>query len=85
MRLIGEEGIDLAILPIGDYYTMGPDDALRAVGFVSPKAVLPIHYNTFPPIVQDAQAWAGRVRRETKAEPVVLEPGQWYEIGHGSR
>jgi L-ascorbate metabolism protein UlaG (beta-lactamase superfamily) len=83
MRLIGEEGIDLATLPIGDYFTMGPDDALRAVAIIGPKAVLPIHYNTFPPIVQDAEAWAGRVRRETKAEPVVLEPGQWYEIGRG--
>jgi L-ascorbate metabolism protein UlaG (beta-lactamase superfamily) len=43
MRLIGEEGIDLAILPIGDNFTMGPDDALRAVKFVQPKMVLPIH------------------------------------------
>src|SRR4029077_5414573 len=48
MRLIGEEGIDLALLPIGDNYTMGPDDALRAVKMVQPKKVVPIHYNTFP-------------------------------------
>ena len=48
MALIGEEGIDLAILPIGDYYTMGPDDAVRAVKMLKPQAVLPIHYNTFP-------------------------------------
>src|SRR5512142_633680 len=53
MRLIGEEGLDLAVLPIGDYYTMGPDDALRAVKLLQPKRVLPIHYNTFPPIAQD--------------------------------
>src|SRR5262249_36680489 len=45
MKLIGEEGIDLAILPIGDNYTMGPDDALRAVKLIAPKKVLPIHYN----------------------------------------
>jgi L-ascorbate metabolism protein UlaG (beta-lactamase superfamily) len=76
MRLIGEEGIDLAILPIGDNYTMGPDDALRAVKLLEPKKVLPIHYNTFPIIAQDAQAWAKRVRAETKAEPIILEPGQ---------
>ena len=62
MRLIGEEGIDLAILPIGDNYTMGPDDALRAVKLLGPKKVLPIHYNTWPLIAQDAQAWAERVR-----------------------
>ena len=47
MRLIGEEGLDLAILPIGDNYTMGPDDALRAVKMLQPKRVVPIHYNTF--------------------------------------
>ena len=41
MNLIGEEGIDLAILPIGDNYTMGPDDAMRAVSLIRPKKVLP--------------------------------------------
>ncbi|HMB03271.1 MAG TPA: metal-dependent hydrolase [Isosphaeraceae bacterium] len=81
MRLIGEEGLDLAVLPIGDYYTMGPDDALRAVKLLQPKRVLPIHYNTFPPIAQDAGAWADRVRRETQAEPVVLKPGEWLDLG----
>jgi L-ascorbate metabolism protein UlaG (beta-lactamase superfamily) len=75
MRLIGEEGIDLAILPIGDNYTMGPDDALKAVEFLGPRKVVPIHYNTWPPIAQDAAAWAARVRRETNAEPETPEPG----------
>jgi L-ascorbate metabolism protein UlaG (beta-lactamase superfamily) len=81
MRLIGEESLDLAALPIGDYYTMGPDDALRAVKLLTPKYVLPIHYSTFPPITQDPAAWATRVRQETAARPVVLEPGAWFEIG----
>jgi L-ascorbate metabolism protein UlaG (beta-lactamase superfamily) len=80
MKLIGEEGIDLAILPIGDNYTMGPDDALRAVKLIGPKKVLPIHYNTWEVIAQDAQAWAERVRKETKAEPVVIKPGGWVEV-----
>jgi L-ascorbate metabolism protein UlaG (beta-lactamase superfamily) len=80
MALIGEEGLDLAILPIGDYYTMGPEDALRAVKLLRPRFVLPIHYNTFPPIVQDASAWAGRVKNETSAQPVVLQPGEWFAI-----
>jgi L-ascorbate metabolism protein UlaG (beta-lactamase superfamily) len=80
MRLIGEEGIDLAILPIGDNYTMGPDDAVRAVKLLQPKKVLPIHYNTFPLIAQDAEAWAARVRKETSAEPVVLKPGGWLQL-----
>jgi L-ascorbate metabolism protein UlaG (beta-lactamase superfamily) len=80
MRLIGEEGIDLAMLPIGDNYTMGPDDSLRAIQLLNPRRVLPIHYNTFPVIEQDAAAWAARVRRETQAEPVVLQPGEWTTV-----
>jgi L-ascorbate metabolism protein UlaG (beta-lactamase superfamily) len=80
MRLIGEEGIDLAILPIGDNYTMGPDDALRAVKLLQAQRVLPIHYNTWDLISQDAVAWAKRVRQETKTEPVVLKPGEWLKL-----
>lgn len=80
MRLIGEEGIDLAILPIGDNYTMGPDDALRAVRLLEPKRVLPIHYDTWPLIAQDAAAWAERVGKETKAEAVVLKPGESLKL-----
>ena len=80
MKLIGEEGIDLALVPIGDNFTMGPDDALRAVKLVRPKVVIPIHYNTFDLIAQDADAWAERVRQETETEPVVLKPGESYTI-----
>jgi L-ascorbate metabolism protein UlaG (beta-lactamase superfamily) len=79
MRLIGEEGVDLAVLPIGDNYTMGPDDALRAVKLIQPRQVVPIHFNTWELIAQDAGAWAERVRKETQAEPVVLKPGEWIE------
>ena len=56
MKLIGEAGgVDLALLPIGDNFTMGPDDAVQAAQFVKAKHVIPIHYNTFPVIEQDAQ------------------------------
>lgn len=79
MRLIGEDGVDLAILPIGDNFTMGPDDALKAVKLIGPKRVLPIHYNTWPLIAQDANAWADRVRAQTQAEPVVVPPGGWVD------
>jgi L-ascorbate metabolism protein UlaG (beta-lactamase superfamily) len=75
MRLIGEEGIDLAVLPIGDNFTMGPADALRAVKLLSPKHVVPVHYDTFGLIAQDAQAWAAKVKAETTAQPHVLKPG----------
>ncbi len=80
MRLIGEEGIDLAVLPIGDNFTMGPDDALRAVKLIEPRIVMPIHYDTFDVIQQDPQAWAERVSAETSAEPLVLEPGDSYTL-----
>jgi len=80
MKLIGEEGIDLAVLPIGDNYTMGPDDALRAVKLIQPKTVVPIHYNTFDVIKQDARAWAARVEKETSAKVVVLKPGESLEF-----
>lgn len=75
MKLIGAGGLDLAVLPIGDLYTMGPDDAVDAVKLLNPKRVAPCHYNTWPPIAQDAVAWARRVRSHTAAEPIVLEPG----------
>ena len=80
MTLIGEHGIDIAILPIGDYFTMGIDDAIKAVRFIRPRYVLPMHYNTFPPIAQDAQAWAQLVRSETEAEPIVLAPGESWSL-----
>lgn len=80
MKLIGEEGVDLAILPIGDNFTMGTDDALRAVKLIEPKRVIPDHYNTWPPITQNAAAWAERVTKETSTVPVVLEPGEQCEL-----
>jgi L-ascorbate metabolism protein UlaG (beta-lactamase superfamily) len=80
MRLIGEEGIDLAILPIGDNFTMGPDDALRAVKLLQAKKVFPIHYNTWDLIAQDPAAWAARVRKETDTQPVVLKPGEATDV-----
>ena len=80
MKLIGEEGLDLAVLPIGDNFTMGPTDALRAVKFLEPKVVIPIHYNTWKLIAQDANAWADCVQAETKAKPVILKPGESYTL-----
>jgi L-ascorbate metabolism protein UlaG (beta-lactamase superfamily) len=76
MSLIGAAGLDAAILPIGDRYTMGPEDSVEATKLLRPKRVLPAHYNTWPPIAQDAEAWAKLVRTQTSAEPVVLQPGE---------
>ena len=76
MKLVGMGGLALAVLPIGDLFTMGPDASLEAISFLNPDRVLPCHYNTWPPIQQDAAAWAERVRLHTSAEPVVLQPGE---------
>jgi L-ascorbate metabolism protein UlaG (beta-lactamase superfamily) len=80
MRLIGEEGLDFAALPIGDNYTMGPDDALRAVKLLDPRLVMPIHYSTFGLIKQDAEAWGKRVAAETKSKVEILKPGDHYTL-----
>ena len=81
MKLIGLEGLDMAILPIGDHFTMGPKDSIEAIRLLNPKQVIPCHYNTWPPIEQDALAWADQVRVKTAAEPIVLKPGESTLIG----
>lgn len=80
MKLIGEEGIDLAVLPIGDNFTMGPDDALRAIKLIEPKVVIPVHYDTWELIAQDPKEWAKRVEAETNTTCVVISPGKSYEL-----
>ena len=80
MQLYGEEGIDLFVPPIGDNFTMGPDDALRAVKLVKPKLAVPCHYNTWPPIAQDGDAWAKRVEAETDTKVHVLSAGDTLDL-----
>jgi L-ascorbate metabolism protein UlaG (beta-lactamase superfamily) len=75
MSLIGDEGVEMAFLPIGDVFTMGIEDSIKAVKLVKPNFVIPMHYNTFPPIQQDVRQWAEIVNRETDAQPIVLDPG----------
>lgn len=80
MRLIGDEGIDVAILPIGDHFTMGPADAARAAEFVGAKTVIPCHYNTFPPIRQDPETFRAKVAKcAPEARVVVLAPGESWQ------
>lgn len=78
MRLIGEEGVTLAVIPIGDNYTMGPADGLRAVKMLTPGHVIPIHYDTFDLIAQDAEAWAKNVHAETNTKVHLLKPGERF-------
>jgi L-ascorbate metabolism protein UlaG (beta-lactamase superfamily) len=58
MQLIGRGGLDAALLPIGDNFTMGPDDALEALDLLKPRLAVPMHYNTWTPIAQDPVAFA---------------------------
>ncbi len=78
MKLIGEEGIDVALLPIGDNFTMGPEDALRAVKLIEPKVVIPMHYDTFDVIKQDPHAFVKAVEGQTATKGVVLNPGETF-------
>jgi L-ascorbate metabolism protein UlaG (beta-lactamase superfamily) len=61
MQLIGQTKLNAAILPIGDLFTMGPEDALQAAKWLKADLVMPSHYGTWPPIQQDAATWAQRV------------------------
>lgn len=81
MKLLGDRGVDVAVVPIGDLFTMGPKDSVRATNFLNPKYVLPSHYNTWPPIEQDAESWAKMVKAESTAEPILLQPGGSHRFG----
>jgi L-ascorbate metabolism protein UlaG (beta-lactamase superfamily) len=71
MKWIARHGIDCLIVPIGDLFTMGPDDSLDAIDLVQPRFVLPTHYNTWPPIAQDPHSWASAVQSKTSAKPIL--------------
>lgn len=76
MKLLGERhDIDLAFLPIGDLFTMGPEDALVAAEWVKADYVVPIHYDTFPPIQQDGEAFVAELA-EKDIRGKALKPGE---------
>lgn len=81
MKLIGEFGSpDLALLPIGDNFTMGIDDAVIACGYLNAPRVIPFHYNTWPIIEADPQIFKEKVERQTEADCIILQPGQSYTL-----
>ncbi len=85
MKLYGDEGIDVATVPIGDNYTMGPADGVKAAKFIRPKVLIPMHYNTFPLLAQDPAAFAKQVVRALPGTKVViLKPGEAYELKEGA-
>lgn len=78
MQLIGKRhAIDIAFLPIGDNFTMGPEDAAYAVELLNPKLTVPVHYNTFPPIVQDPEDFKKRVKEH---EVVIMNAGEVIQL-----
>jgi L-ascorbate metabolism protein UlaG (beta-lactamase superfamily) len=79
MQLIARGGLDLALLPIGDFYTMGPDDAVEAVKLLRPRLTVPMHYNSNSRIKTDPQAFAIAVQR-AGYEARVLAAGEKIEL-----
>ncbi len=79
LQLVGRRHpIDIALMCIGGHYTMDRTDAVDAASFVGAKTVIPCHYNTFPPIETDAQAFKSDVESATDSNVVVLEPGDTH-------
>ncbi len=74
------DAIDLALIPIGGHYTMDRHDAVTAAGLVGARHIVPVHYDTFPPIETDAQAFKADVERAGTARVAVLAPGERLEI-----
>ena len=80
MKLIGRTNrIDVALLPIGDNFTMGIDDAVRAVKFLRPELTIPMHYDTYEPIRADAGEFSSRLEAKGR-RALVLQPGESYTL-----
>jgi L-ascorbate metabolism protein UlaG (beta-lactamase superfamily) len=81
MKLIAQRSpVDVALLPIGGHYTMDRRDAVHAAEFVGAGTVIPMHFNTFPPIETDAEAFKSDVEGKTSSKVVVLEPGESHSV-----
>jgi L-ascorbate metabolism protein UlaG (beta-lactamase superfamily) len=76
MQTIARGGVDCFIVPIGDLYTMGPEDSIQAIQWVRPKLVLPTHYNTWPPIAQNTEEWVKRVESSTDVRALAPAVGE---------
>jgi L-ascorbate metabolism protein UlaG (beta-lactamase superfamily) len=81
MELIAElYDIDVALLPIGSVFTMGPREATIATQFLRPRRVVPIHYNTFPLIKQDPEDFKARVEAVSRSKVYIIKPGDVLKI-----
>lgn len=80
MQFLADDQIDAALLPIGGFYTMGPEDAVKAAKLIRPKYVIPMHYNTFPVIRQNPDDFKKAVEGEGICKVKILNPGESFEI-----
>src|ERR1700754_3155523 len=82
LKLIAQRGdkVDLALVPIGGHFTMDRYDAVTAVELINPQQVIPIHYNTFPPVEADAEAFKQDVQNAGFSEVVIVEPGESHRV-----
>ncbi len=80
LQLIARRGdkVDVALVPIGGHYTMDRHDAVTACEFVGATTVIPIHFDTFPPIETDAEAFKADVEGATDSTVVILAPGETH-------
>lgn len=79
MALIGERGLDAALLPVGGHFTMGPAEAARCLEWLNPRMAVPMHHGTFPPLTGDPQEFA-RLGREKGVDVQVLAPGAVLDL-----
>ena len=81
LKLIGDRhDIDVALVPIGGHYTMDREDAAYACELIGASTVIPCHYNTFPAVAADAEAFKADVEQSTSSQVVVLEPGESHQL-----
>jgi len=81
MKLIGQLYRPIvAMLPIGGFFTMDPKQAAMATSLIRPKVVIPMHYDTWPPIAQDPKEFEKLVRRSSKTKVAVMKPGESLEV-----
>lgn len=81
MKLIGElTSLDLALLPIGDNYTMGIDDAVIAASFLNANQIIPYHYDTWPLIAANAKEFKQKIEKKTRSKCLIASPGQSLDL-----
>ena len=81
LRLVGERNpVDVALMCIGGHYTMDRHDAVTAAGLVGATTVIPCHYDTFPPVETDAEAFKADVEANTSSKVVILQPGESFSL-----